>query len=190
MHLSASAIALRRLMRANVLLLDIVTGLYDEQASPWTAPTAPSAKWHLWHLARWSDIVQSMLFPIANSESDLSNKGTELWIAIGIADEWGFETPMPGKLDGGTGTGNAESSKLRLPDMIRIVGYARSSFELCEMRFSQIYDGIFDSEFYDWDGVRLQVGDAMFGHISHINRHLGMIEAIKGVLGLDGSATD
>jgi hypothetical protein len=30
MHLSASAIALRRLMRANVLLLDIVTGLYDE----------------------------------------------------------------------------------------------------------------------------------------------------------------
>jgi hypothetical protein len=97
---------------------------------------------------------------------------------------------MPGKLGGVTGTGTAESSKLRLPDMIRIVGYARSSFELCEMRFSQIDDGIFESNFYDWDGVRLQVGDAMFGHISHMNRHLGMIEAIKGVLGLDGSATD
>jgi len=190
MHLSASAIALRRLMRANALLLEIVTGLYDQQASRWTAPTAPSAKWHLWHVARWSDIVQSTLFPIANNESDLSSKGSELWIALGIADEWGFETPMPGKLGGGTGTGTAESSKLQLPDMIRIVGYARSSFELCEMRFSQIDDGIFESDFYDWDGVRLQVGDATFGHISHINRHLGMIEAIKGVLGLDGSATD
>ena len=36
----------------------------------------------------------------------------------------------------------------------------------------------------------MQVGEAMFGHISHINRHLGMIEAIKGMLGLEGSATD
>jgi hypothetical protein len=77
MHLSASAIALRRLMRANALLLEIVSGLYDQQASRWTAPTAPSAKWHLWHVARWSDIVQSTLFPIANNESDLANKGTD-----------------------------------------------------------------------------------------------------------------
>ena len=153
-------------------------------------PRRRHRQWHLWHVARWSDIVQPTLFPIANNESDLANKGTELWIALGIADEWGFETQMPGKLGGVTGTGTAESSKLRLPDMIRIVGYARSSFELCEMRFSQIDDGIFESNFYDWDGVRLQVGDAMFGHISHMNRHLGMIEAIKGVLGLDGSATD
>jgi len=140
-HLSASAIVLRRLMSANALLLEIVTGLYDQQASRWAAPTAPSAKWHLWHVARWSDIVQSTLFPIANNESGLSNKGTELWIALGIVDEWSFETPMPSKLGDGTGTGNAESSKLPLSDMIRIVGYARSSFELCEMRFSQI-DGV------------------------------------------------
>jgi hypothetical protein len=190
MHLSSYAIALRRLMRANALLLEIVTGLYDEQASRWPAPTAPSAKWHLWHVSRWSDIVQSTLFPVANGESDLSNKGPELWEALGIADEWGFMIPMPGKLGGGTGLGNEEAANLRLPDMIRIVGYARSTFELCEMRFSQIDEGLFESDFYDWDGVRLQVGEAMFGHISHINRHLGMIEAIKGMLGLEGSATD
>jgi hypothetical protein len=72
MHLFVSAIALRRLIRANALLLEIVTGLYDQQVSRWTAPSAK------WHLARWSDIVQSTLFPIANNESDLSNKGTEL----------------------------------------------------------------------------------------------------------------
>jgi len=190
MHLSASAIALRRLMRANALLFEIVTGMYDEQSSRWAAPTAPSVKWHLWHVSRWSDIVQATLFPIANGEADLRNKGAELWTALGIADEWGFENPMPGKLGGGTGTGKSESAKLELPNMIRIVGYARSSFELCEMRFSQIDDGVFESDFYDWDNVRLQVGDAMFGHISHLNRHLGMIEAIKGVLGMDGSATD
>lgn len=177
-------------MRANALLLEIATGLYDEQASRWPAPTAPSAKWHLWHVARWSDIVQSTLLPVANGESDLSNKGTELWDALGIADEWGLSTAVSGKLGGGTGSGSDEAINLGLPDMIRVVGYSRSSFELCEMRFSQIDDGLFESDFYDWDGVRIQVGEAMFGHISHINRHLGMIEAIKGVLGLDGSATD
>lgn len=190
MNVSASAIALRRLMRANALLLEIVTGLYDEQASRWPAPTAPSAKWHLWHVARWSDIVQSTLLPVANGESDLSNKGAELWEALGIADEWGLAVTSSGKLGGGTASGHEEAANLGLPEMIRVVGYARSAFELCEMRFSQIDDGLFEADFYDWDGVRLQVGDAMFGHISHINRHLGMIEAIKGVLGMDGSATD
>jgi len=190
MNVSASSIALRRLMRANVLLLEIVTGLYDEQASRWPAPTAPSAKWHLWHVARWSDIVQSTLRPVANGESDLSNKGAELWEALGIPDEWGLKIAMPGRLGGGTGAGNSISANMGLPNMIRVVGYARSTFELCEMRFSQIDEGLFESDFFDWDGVRLQVGEAMFGHISHINRHLGMIEAIKGVLGFDGSATD
>ena len=186
---SASAIALRRLSRANALLLEIVTGMYDVQASRWAAPTAPSPKWHLWHVARWSDIVQSTLVPVANGESDLSNKGPEVWYALGIEDEWNLTNSDLGKLSSGTGLGNEESENLGLPDMIRVVGYARSVFELCEMRFSQIDDGLFEADFFDWDGVRLQVGDAMFGHISHINRHLGMIEAIKGVLGEDGSVT-
>ena len=189
MNISASAIALRRLARANELLLEIVTGLYDEQASRWTSPTAPSAKWHLWHVARWSDIVQSALLPLANGESDLSNKGAQLWDALGIPDEWSLTISVPGKLGAGSGLSNEEAASLGLPNMIQVVGYARSCFELCEMRFSQIDEGLFESDFYDWDGVRMQVGDAMFGHISHINRHLGMIEAIKGVLGLDGSVT-
>lgn len=190
MHVSASAIALRRLTRANALLIEIVTGMYEEQASRWSAPTAPSAKWHLWHVARWSDIVQSNLLPVANGEADLANKGAELWDALGIPDEWELNVSSSGKHGGGTGSGNTEAVNLGLPNMIRVVGYARSAFELCEMRFSQIDEGLFESDFYDWDGVRIQVGDAMFGHISHLNRHLGMIEAIKGVLGLDGSATD
>ncbi|NQW20810.1 MAG: DinB family protein [Chloroflexi bacterium] len=190
MNTSASAIALRRLTRANALFIEIVTGLYDDQASKWPVITAPSPKWHLWHISRWSDIVQSTLLPVANGESDLSNKGAQLWEALGIADEWGLAISMPGKLGGGTGLTNAEASTLGLPDLTRVVGYPRSSFELCEMRFAQIDEGLFESDFYDWDGVRMQVGDAMFGHISHINRHLGMIEAIKGVLGLNGSVTD
>jgi len=46
-------------------------------------------------VSRWSDIVQSTLFPVTNGESDLSNKGPELWEALAIADEWGFMIPMP-----------------------------------------------------------------------------------------------
>ena len=69
MNVSAPAIALRRLARANELLLEIVTSLYDEQASRWASPTAASAKWHLCHVAHWSDIVQSALLPLANGQT-------------------------------------------------------------------------------------------------------------------------
>lgn len=128
----APAIAIRRLTRTNTLLLEIITGLYDEQASRRSAPTAPSAKWHLWHVARWSDILQSTLFPVANGESDLSNKGAELWDALGV--------------------GNEQSAKINLPKMVRIVGDPRSSFELCEMRFSQIDDGLVERR--PWARIR------------------------------------
>lgn len=66
--LPAPAIALRRLTRTNTLLLEIITGLYDEQGS------------------RRSAIFQSTLFPVANGESDLSNKGAELRDALGVGD--------------------------------------------------------------------------------------------------------
>lgn len=189
MRHSPSGIALRRLARVNELLLEIVTEMYDEQASHWPSPTAPSVKWHLWHVSRWSDIVQSALLPVANSESDLSNKGPELWDALAIPDEWEFQFQMPGKLGTGTGSSCTEAAALPLPGLVRIVWYARSTFELCEMRYSQIDEGMFESDFFDWDGVRIQIGDAMFGHVGHLSRHLGMIEALKGVLGEEGSAT-
>ena len=57
MNTSASAIALRRLTRANALFIEIVTGLYDDQAPKWPVITAPSPKWHLWHISRWSEVV-------------------------------------------------------------------------------------------------------------------------------------
>ncbi|MEX0762226.1 MAG: DinB family protein [Dehalococcoidia bacterium] len=190
MYISPPEIALRRLTRVNELLLETVAGMYDEQASKWVCPTAPSAKWHLWHMARWSDLVQSMLVPVTSGESDLSDHGDQAWHALAIGDEWGFEDANPGKWGAGVGLDDNEAARLPLPETAKVVGYARSAFELAERRFAEVDDGMFDMVFWDWHDRETTVGDGLFSHIAHANRHLGMIEALRGVIGMRGTATE
>ncbi len=187
---SDSEIALRRLARVNGQLLEMVTELYDEQASTWVKPTAPSVKWHLWHMARWADLAQSMLAPVAAGDPDLSHRGDEIWDALGIGDEWDFgDTSLGNQWRTGTTVPNPDSASMPLPETAKVVGYARATFEVLERRFSEIDGTKYRERFVDWHDVESTTGDAMIGYIAHANRHLGMIEAIRGVLGLDGSAT-
>ena len=65
-------------------LIQAIEALTDVEASPWPAATAPSCKWHLWHMARWADYVQALLSPVVDTQSP------ELWEFAGVADEWGF----------------------------------------------------------------------------------------------------
>ena len=161
----------------------------DAQASKWVSPTAPSIKWHLWHMARWADYVQSLLAPVTAGESDHSNVGKQLWDALGIADDWGFEDQHLGTWGVGSQIPVDEAQDLPLPALAKVVGYARSTFELLERRFAEIDDGIFETPFQDWHDNDTTVGDATIGYIAHANRHLGMVEALRGVLGQHGSAT-
>ncbi len=44
-------------------------------------------------------------------------------------------------------------------------------------------------EVSDAPGVETTVAGDLGFHLSHANRHLGMIEALRGVLGIKGTAT-
>jgi hypothetical protein len=189
MRLSPAEIALSRLARCHQQFLDVMTEISDPMASAWDPPTAPSIKWHVWHMARWADYVQSLLAPVTAGESDHSNVGTQLWDALGIADDWGFDDRSLGTWGVGTQVSDDEAQALPLPSLGRVVGYARSTFEMLERRFAEIDDGIFEMPFIDWHSTDTTVGDASIGYIAHVNRHLGMIEALRGMRGQHGSAT-
>jgi hypothetical protein len=189
MRLSPPEIALSRLARCHQQFLDIILEVSDGMASYWNPPTAPSIKWHLWHMARWADYVQSMLAPVTAGETDHSRVGNQLWDALGIADDWGFDEQSLGTWGVGSQLTTEEAQELPLPGLARVVGYARSTFEMLERRFAEIDDGIFDLPFIDWHGNDTTVGDATIGYLAHANRHLGMIEALRGVRGQDGTAT-
>ena len=76
-----------------------------------------------------------------------------------------------------------------LPTLARVRSYAVEAFELLEARVAKLDDQNFNAAFTDWHDNDTNVGDAMVGYIAHANRHLGMLEAITGALGKEGSVT-
>lgn len=189
MRLSPAEISLSRLARTHQMFLDIITEVPERMASAWDPPSAPSIKWHMWHMARWADFAQSMLAPVTAGEADHSNHGDQLWDALGIADDWGFDERSLGTWGVGAQIPEEQAQTLPLPSLQRVVGYARSTFEVLERRFAEIDDDIYDTPFIDWHDNDTTVGDVTVGYIAHANRHLGMIEALRGMRGQHGSAT-
>ncbi len=178
-----SEIISSRLTKLDGQLLQVVNALTEEEASRWPATTAPSCKWHLWHMARWADYVQALLSPVVDVDTP------ELWEFAGVADEWDFEGVDLGMWGAGSGLGNEIGKSLPLPSVSKVRAYAVESFDLLEKRVGKLDDVTFDAPFTDWHDNETNVGDAMVGYLSHANRHLGMLEAISGVLGKDGSVT-
>ena len=172
-----------RLEKLDGQLIQAIDALTDEEASKWPTTTAPSCKWHLWHMARWADYVQSLL------SSVVADKTPELWEFSGVADEWRFDGVDLGMWGAGSGLGNESGQSLPLPGVKRVRAYAREAFELLEQRVGMLDDTTFNAPFTDWHNVETSTGDAMVGYLAHANRHLGMMEAISGVLGKDGSVT-
>lgn len=178
-----SEIVSSRLEKLDGQLLQVVDALTDEEASVWPATTAPSCKWHLWHMARWADYVQSLLSSVVDEQTP------ELWEFAGVADEWGFDGVDLGMWGAGSGLGNENGASLPLPDVPKVKAYAKEAFELLELRVGKLDQTTFNAAFTDWHDNETNVGDAMVGYIAHANRHLGMLEAISGVLGKDGTVT-
>ena len=178
-----SEIVSSRLNRLEAQLLQASDWLSEEEASKWPPDNAPSCKWHLWHMARWADYVQALISPIVDEASP------ELWEFAGVADEWGFDGIDLGMWGAGSGLGNETGKSLPLPSMEKVRAYAAEAFDLLEKRVGRLDNVSFNAPFTDWHDNETNVGDAMVGYIAHANRHLGMLEAISGILGKDGSVT-
>ena len=172
-----------RLNKLDSQILQAVDALTEDEASKWPTTTAPSCKWHLWHMGRWADYVQGLLSPVVDT------KTPELWEFAGVAEEWGFEGVDLGMWGAGSGLGNETGQSLPLPAVANVRSYAKEAFDLLEKRVAKLDDESFNAQFTDWHDNDTSVGDAMVGYIAHANRHLGMLEALSGILGKDGSVT-
>ena len=89
----------------------------------------------------------------------------------------------------GSGLGNKNGRSLPLPSLTEVRAYATKVFKHLEIRVGKFDEFSFNTPFTDWHDVDTSIGDAMIGYLAHANRHLGMLEAIRGVLGKDGSVT-
>ncbi len=151
-------------------------------------PKAPSIAFHLWHTARWADAFQERFGSFAPELERFAGR-EQIWTARGLAEAWGFGGSL-GIEATGSGLDDDASAALPLPAKAAVVDYASAAFAGAE----EVFGGVRDDELLlptaDFDEEGGWVVLRHFGwHLIHASRHLGMIEALKGVHGIRGTVT-
>jgi uncharacterized damage-inducible protein DinB len=191
--LDQPAESLTRLLVANYALaheraLKVVGDLTDEQFAKPLHPSIHSIGWQLWHIARWDDRFAEILL---ENLPDLTRKHgapRQVWKSESIGERWGFPAGALGLRDTGTDMKDEDADKLSLPDKSEVVDYARRAFAFADNVTGSLTDELILME-SPRDPDHESVGQNLMYWIDHVNRHLGMMEAMKGQLGLTGSAT-
>ncbi|HEU0073645.1 MAG TPA: DinB family protein [Dehalococcoidia bacterium] len=155
-------------------VLTLTDGLRDEQVVWRPGPHAPSIGFHVWHLARWAD-----------HDAHRFDGSPELWVSESLAAAWGFPGVL-GEADSGTGMGDDASEMLVLPGKAALLEYARAAFASLDETAERLAAGAMR---VPGTGVADAV-EVTITYATHDNRHLGMIEALRGLLGISGTATN
>lgn len=176
-----------RVDEQQALILAVTRDLTAAQLTAVSGPHAPAIGFHLWHIARWADIVQAHL------PSMWAQPGTtavqEVWQREGLATRWGLADVELGYRDTGMALSDEAAQALALPDGATLLAYATRTFAAAEATVLAVDDEHFGISGRDPLGRETTVGNAVLNHLLHLGRHLGMIEALRGVLGLHGTAT-
>jgi hypothetical protein len=164
-----------------------VRGVAPELVEIRPTSRAPSIGFHVWHIARWVDRHVATV----SGWADPAAAEPEVWVARHLAERWGLAGVELGDF-GGTGAGldDAASAALALPGGDEIVDYANGAFRAFESVLAALPDdSVLERVVVDPYGDSTRLGDVLLNHLSHADRHLGMIEALRGVLGERGTAT-
>ncbi|MFN8596967.1 MAG: DinB family protein [Anaerolineae bacterium] len=170
-----------RYRRNQANLLELVSGLTDEQLA-WTPnETTPSAGFHVWHLARWADYLQELI----------NGRGSQLWEIDALAARWNMDTKSLGYAQTGMEMDEKNAMTLRLPEKSLLLDYARRSFAAAQQAVATIGDNEFFNVYECLHGENWHdghIGPIVITWLTHDNRHLGMIECLVGLQGQSGSA--
>jgi hypothetical protein len=170
----------------------------DEQFHHIFSPTAPPIGWHLWHIARFADVLQSKL-----NRQLHENPVDDYWTSDAVALKWGVDGLGFGVFEAGLNQGHADAQNLiRMAGRGAVMDYSKLAFEACDQAIKQLtasqlagrFYGLFNYR-YDrdsgavWatDPVESLVAADLVFHGSHASRHMGMMEALTGLLGQAGT---
>ena len=150
--------------------------------------TAPSVGFHAWHIGRWADRHQAAL----PGWLDFGPDAPEIWVADRLAAQWGFAGIGLGRYGGiGAGLDDVASAALPLPGPDVITRYVERSFGALITGLRRIDDdALLERTVVDLRGESGPFSEVLLGLLSHTDRHLGMIEATRGMLGERGTATE
>ena len=178
-------------------IISIAEALTEGQLSQQPGPTSPPIGWHLWHTSRWADRLQAS-FQIDSLEGTYRGPlETEHWEKDSMAQAWGLSRDNLGLIETGATMTVENAVAVASTEKDKLIGYARSAFNAAEVAISNIDDEMLTQSRYSIlpelknmpDEPPVYVGDRqatrfddLAFHISHLSRHLGMMEALKGSL--------
>jgi len=160
--------------------------------------TAPPLGWHLWHMARFADRWQAKLAEVTDGLPT-----AEIWYRDELSTKWQLQPDRLGVFESGMGQAHedAQATIARIGQPA-IIDYANAAFGVCndtvgkltDPDFERTYHGIRDFGFDRATGqvwaaepkVSTVAQDLIF-HASHGCRHMGMMEALRGLLGGAGT---
>jgi hypothetical protein len=176
-----------RIARTHDLLVSTTGELSDAELSWRAGPRAPAIGFHVWHVARWADRLQARLPRML-----ATGTGQEVWEADNFAERWVVGADRLGF--GATGMGMDEDASTQIPLAGKdvLLDYGRRVFATCDEALAPLSDVDFGQVcrnlMYDRD-EDTSVGQLVLMHLGHAGRHLGMIEALRGVMGDQGSTS-
>jgi hypothetical protein len=158
-------------------LLEAADGCADQDLVWRAGPTSPPIAFHLWHCGRWTDRWTQV---VSGSE--------QRWQREGLAKRWGFPGSL-GKGDTGMELSDDEAADLPFPPGQQLTAYLRGAFGDMDAAIAGIDDSALVVARDDLLGGEAPLGDSLIRHLAHTNRHLGMVEALRGIRGGHGTAT-
>lgn len=164
---------------AHARLFSVLEDLDDEAFAWQPAPNLPSIAFHVWHLGRWADL-----------DREAVGGGSQIWTGEGLARAWGLSASELGIAETGMGMGDDMTPALARLDRHRILDYARRALAALDEYVTGIAASDLASMSPSPSGGERAAGALLMSHFAHDNRHLGMIEALRGMQGLRGTATD
>jgi len=148
-----------------------------------------SVAWQVWHIARWDDRFAEI---IVEKMPDLAVRfglPQQIWAAESLAQHWGLPIGQMGRRDTGTEMDDESADALRLPEKALVIDYAQRAFA----RLQTVLKAVPEASLFavmpdDPDGDSYAHNIMLY--LDHVQRHLGMIEALRGLQGTTGTATN
>jgi hypothetical protein len=174
--------------------LRLVSDLSEDQFR-WRPEVGPqSIGWNLWHIGRWDDFLAEVFLTRASALARIG-PAAQVWKSRDLATKWGLTSSDLGFEDAGTGLSDAEATAIRLPDKEEVVTYVTEAFEQLDRVVAEVDDSLLPQivpppQLFPSQAHQDSYGDNLMIWITHSYEHLGMMEAVKGMLGLRGSVTD
>ena len=169
-------------------LLDAVVDLSEDQLQHAFGPSIHSIGWQLWHASRWDDRLAYVLIRLHPVLLDHFGPPHEIWSDESLAIRWGLPEGQMGLRDTGTDMEDGAADQLRLPGKDELIGYASRAFSHIDAVVSALPAAdLFAVMPGDSDGDTY--AEQILAWIEHDARHLGTIEAMRGLLGLRGALT-